>query len=834
VIGVGLGIRRHFSSRPLITSTVTVISDIDLTATTTDTRVSVTRLGSTRSRRTSSGTVEVIGANLPRIDYDPSSLAARGLLIEEARTNLVLQSQTLATTWAAADFTVTQNVEGVADAITETATTAEHIHDQTVSKAASSLTYTYTIEAKLASGTRHLQIRLDSGSGTNAGNFRFNLQTGAVISATAGGTFSSASSSIENLGGGWYRLIAKITTGTETSIRIRHIGYDGTTTNYLGSTGVTFRLRYAELQQVSTVAALSVTPTTTAAVAGAADVATMTTASIVGYTAGRGTIRIDGRSGRLTTQQQQTLFQRDDGTANNCIRLIRNTSQELRWQIVAGGVTQCDISMGTLAASTSFKTALAYDTNNARACRDAGTVSTDSSVTVPSGLTTDRFGSNATPGEYLNGWIARKKDWNGVIQDAELIAETQPTTSVQPTAFPGAVGPGRFATGGRGGTIIHVTNLSDSGAGSFRNALTSSGARTIVFDVAGTITLSSRINVGTGDFTIAGESAPGNVEIFGWDIVIAASNFIIRHMIFRGANLTGGTLDSLGFVNGASNGILDHCTFQWGGDETLQFYSTNTTTMSDITVQDCLILECIETGNVICKGTERFLMYRTIMGFANERHPRIHAGGGTGQGPVVKTEGELINCMSYNGARFAAECQIGDTTATSAAPVKWAFRNNWYVAGPDTDTSKAFIQTLSGSWGTGTQIYHSGNSGPNGRSVFSNSLSFNPVVASNPVDNGLDSSLIATADAALETSLLNNCGARPTGREVQTTRALDKIIARTGSNQGSVAGYGGHTNLTSSTSTYVEPTNPNSDNDGDGWTNIEEDLHLRAVALLNP
>lgn len=139
--------------------------------------------------------------------------------------------------------------------------------------------------------------------------------------------------------------------------------------------------------------------------------------------------------------------------------------------------------------------------------------------------------------------------------------------NAQQLAFPGAQGWGRFATGGRTGTIYHVTNLKDSGTGSLRDAV-SQANRIVVFDVAGVINISSRI-VFAKNLYVAGQTAPGEgITVYGNGVSFSgATNTIVRYMKFRmGKNGDSGK-DCAGIANG-KNMIFDHCSFSWGLDET--------------------------------------------------------------------------------------------------------------------------------------------------------------------------------------------------------------------------------------------------------------------------
>ena len=150
---------------------------------------------------------------------------------------------------------------------------------------------------------------------------------------------------------------------------------------------------------------------------------------------------------------------------------------------------------------------------------------------------------------------------------ALLLAGSGVSVSAQQLAFPGAQGWGRFATGGRGGEVYHVTNLNDSGTGSLRDAI-SQPNRIIVFDVSGVINISSRL-VFKNNLTIAGQTAPGEgITVYGNGVSFSgASNIIVRHMRFRMGKQGDSGKDCAGIANGTDM-IFDHCSFSWGLDET--------------------------------------------------------------------------------------------------------------------------------------------------------------------------------------------------------------------------------------------------------------------------
>ena len=172
----------------------------------------------------------------------------------------------------------------------------------------------------------------------------------------------------------------------------------------------------------------------------------------------------------------------------------------------------------------------------------------------------------------------------------------------QPIAFPGAEGYGKYTTGGRGGRVITVTNLNDSGEGSLRAAVEQKGPRIVVFAVDGTIELKSPLRINNDSITSAGQSAPGDgICLKDYSLVVNASNVIVRYIRVRVGDRHNRDSDGLGCGRyGQKNVILDHLSVSWSIDECLSIYKTE-----NLTVQWCLVSHSLNRS-VHTKGSHGF------------------------------------------------------------------------------------------------------------------------------------------------------------------------------------------------------------------------------------
>lgn len=157
-------------------------------------------------------------------------------------------------------------------------------------------------------------------------------------------------------------------------------------------------------------------------------------------------------------------------------------------------------------------------------------------------------------------------------------------------AFPGAEGYGRFARGGRGGVVVEVTNLNDSGPGSLRDAVTGDhGPRTVVFTVSGLITLKSHLTISQPYITLAGQTAPGKgICTRNFSLGMSGGrDVIIRHVRSRPGNTAGVTLNGSGMA-GSDHCIMDHCSISWGIDEEMSTRSSKNVTLQRVLISEAL------------------------------------------------------------------------------------------------------------------------------------------------------------------------------------------------------------------------------------------------------
>ncbi|HEX2860286.1 MAG TPA: hypothetical protein VHN79_01545, partial [Lacunisphaera sp.] len=230
-------------------------------------------------------------------------------------------------------------------------------------------------------------------------------------------------------------------------------------------------------------------------------------------------------------------------------------------------------------------------------------------------------------------------------------------------AFPGAEGFGANATGGRGGTVYVVTNLNDSGAGSFRDAV-SQPNRTVVFAVGGIIKISSRVVV-RNNITIAGQTAPGDgITIYGNGVSFSnADNTICRYIRFRqGIGGDSGT-DAVGIASGDSM-IFDHVSASWGRDETFSVSGTP----SNITLQDCIVGQGLlaHSAGGLMQTDGGVSVFRTLYTDNWMRNPK------------VKGVHEFTNNVVYNWGGGGGYI-LGDSAGQSHANIS----NNYFIAGPN-------------------------------------------------------------------------------------------------------------------------------------------------------
>ena len=388
---------------------------LDFTTGVLDPRVTVTRALNTATRVNSSGAIEIVNANLPRFDYNPATLASNGLLIEESRTNILLQSSDFANVvWTKANSSVSSDViispDGTqnADKLVENSANTTHGASQAPTLVAG--THTQTIFAKAAE-RNWLRIICADGAAY------VNLSTG-VFGTVSAGTVSFAAKSIKNYGNGWYRIEVSFTAALgANTILIRLATSDGGQT-YLGD-GVSGAYVWGAQLEAGAFAT-SYIPTTTTSVTRNADVVSMTGTNFSSwYNQSASTFVFEGTT--LTTSGFSWPLVASAGSAANAVAMYRSASFVAGF-IAASGSTQMEITTSPVVANVPFKICVAAQTNTGNFSFNGNIGTNDTTITMPT-VNKLSLGSSASGNaEYLNGHIRKINYYPQRLLNAELQA----------------------------------------------------------------------------------------------------------------------------------------------------------------------------------------------------------------------------------------------------------------------------------------------------------------------------------------------------------------------------------------------------------------------------
>ena len=413
--------------------------------------------------------------------------------------------------------------------------------------------------------------------------------------------------------------------------------------------------------------------------------------------------------------------------------------------------------------------------------------------------------------------------------------------------IPGAAGFGMNTPAGRGGKIIRVTNLNDSGQGSLRACVTASGPRVCIFEVSGTIRLESKLIVSNPYLTVAGQTAPApGVMLRGFSFVISASNVLVQHLAVRVGDdpngQTTGSRDSLKINNYARDVVVDHCSLSWALDENIETWKH----WDNVTISNTIISEALAAssdgkavhsyGALIHSESEtsKISFIGNLFAHNHARNPRSNAG-----------RFVFVNNVVYNPAAAAVMLFNADGLTSENS-----IFGNVFIDGRNTAAALKPIR-LNGSGASdgneilaGTRLYLADN--------LASSATSDPWSI---VDNQSTISLISVAllsappwpDAlkALKGNtvldhVLKNSGSRPAQRNSVDARVIADVKKGSGQIINCVASdgtsecmknAGGWPILPNNSRRLDVPSNPNADDDGDGYTNMEEWLHAMSAEV---
>lgn len=519
---------------------------------------------------------------------------------------------------------------------------------------------------------------------------------------------------------------------------------------------------------------------------------------------------------------------------------------------------------GALPAGTT-QTTLSLSTDENATCKYSTTAGTAYSAMTNTFTTTGGMSHSTTVSGLQNGnsytYYIRCQDTIGNPNTDDFTISFSVGSVAQPPpppVIPGAQGFGITTPAGRGGTVYKVTNLNDSGPGSLRACAEATGQRVCIFETSGMIMLNSNIAITSPFLTIAGQTAPSpGITLWNGGLFITTNDILVQHIWIRvGDDLTGPggakpcCRDSITLQGARSNVVFDHVTASWGIDETMSLYNAGLSAMSDITIRHSIISEGLYdsihwdegatgysphsmgllTGSAALTGdpVRNLSVLGTLFAHNNARNPLMR-----------NTVGMFFaNNVVYNYGFRASEFARGNNPQY---PTTAAFIGNAYLTGFNTPAGREPVIISENI--TGTQLYLEDNSldGVAPANQWTSTI-VSPTNSSARVNAPTITvpGFTPKPNQEVKDFVLANAGARPADRDAIDTRIVNDVRNRTGRIKDCVVTCDEPTDIDAgdlpilavNTRTLTPPSSI-ADNDGDGYTDLEEWIHAFSAQVEN-
>lgn len=413
------------------------------------------------------------------------------------------------------------------------------------------------------------------------------------------------------------------------------------------------------------------------------------------------------------------------------------------------------------------------------------------------------------------------------------------------SVIPGVSGYGVESKGGRGGTIMRVTNLDDSGAGSLRACATATGPRICVFEVSGTINVTSRLDIHNPYITIAGQTAPPpGILIRGDGILVwSTHDVVVQHVQVRpGDNPSVGTVcgQRNAFIVWADNNkesynvVFDHVSGGWATDQTASTWGESTAAhIHDVTFSNSIFSEPLNNschdkgahpmGPLLGLGTARVTMVGNIFAQQEYRNPLMNTG---------MTDGVIVNNLLYHpGATGSGKIDMELDLEGYPGPFRYSIVGNALVARPEDASGKIAWVIPDGP--SSARIHVKGNRINGVAKDWAGVGSYGTVNAAMEAATppAWNTGLVAMSSSDVESYTLKCSGNRPAERDPIDARVIQYIKARGGADIDRPGDVGGYPSYAVNKRAFAAAVDPNGDADADGYTNVEEQLQQMAELL---